>query len=135
MPSPPAGGRRNRRRVYAAHYPATIFSSWMLAEPFLGLFEDGRLLACGGVTVSNRAMGAANLGNVLTHSGHRGRGLARTVVCSLVDRLERDGFRIFLLGAPTDDPADCRACGAVGFRPAGEQPQVDRKSTRLNSSH
>src|SRR3546814_16474744 len=84
MPSPPAGGRRNRRRVYAAHYPATIFSSWMLAEPFLGLFEDGRLLACGGVTVSNRAMGAANLGNVLTHSGHRGRGLARTVVCSLV---------------------------------------------------
>src|SRR3546814_19807483 len=113
MPDPQAGGGRNRRRVYAAHYPATIFSSWMLAEPFLGLFEDGRLLACGGVTVSNRAMGAANLGNVLTHSDPRRRGLARTVVCPLLPRLGRAGFPLFFLGAPTAGPAARRARGTA----------------------
>ncbi|HEY5410736.1 MAG TPA: hypothetical protein VIJ94_08405, partial [Caulobacteraceae bacterium] len=33
---------------FAAHYPATVFSTWMLERPFLGLYENGELLACGG---------------------------------------------------------------------------------------
>ncbi|HET6222925.1 MAG TPA: GNAT family N-acetyltransferase [Dongiaceae bacterium] len=110
---------------YRRHYPATVFSRWMLDEAFLGLFADGELLACGGVISRNARLAAANVGNFLTHPAHRRRGLGRALVASLVELLAGDGVRRFLLGANADNIGACRAYEAVGFRLIEARPQLD----------
>jgi GNAT superfamily N-acetyltransferase len=110
---------------YKTHYPATVFSRWMLEEAFLGLFERGELLACGGVIARNGRLAAANIGNFLTHPAHRRRGLGRAVVATLVGRLAGEGVRQFLLGTNADNIGACRAYETVGFRLIGARPQLD----------
>jgi RimJ/RimL family protein N-acetyltransferase len=112
-------------RLFRDYYPATVFSSWMLELPFAGLFEEGRLAACGGVHAINRQLGACVLGNFLTHPGHRGRGLAQAVARALLGRLAEDGLREFLLGAAEENAAACRAYEAVGFRLLEARPQIE----------
>jgi ribosomal protein S18 acetylase RimI-like enzyme len=110
---------------YKAHYPATVFSRWMLEQVFLGLFEGGELLACGGVIARNDRLTAANIGNFLTHPAHRRRGLGRALVAALVGLLASEGVRQFLLGTNADNIGACRAYEAVGFRPIEARPQLD----------
>lgn len=107
------------------HYPTTVFSSWMLDDKFLGLFEGGELLACGGVIVRNRPLRAANIGNMLTHPAHRGRGLAKAVARSLIGALAAEEMSVFLLAATEDNPAAWHAYQAVGFRLVDTRPQLD----------
>ncbi|MBI1775328.1 MAG: GNAT family N-acetyltransferase [Proteobacteria bacterium] len=101
---------------FAAHYPRTIFSAWMLDEPFLGLFEDGELVAAGGTVCRHAGLGAANIGNFLTHPSRRGRSLARRLVGSLVATLRRQGIARFTLGVAESNRRAWRAYEAAGFR-------------------
>jgi GNAT superfamily N-acetyltransferase len=110
---------------YRRHYPATVFSRWMLEEAFLGLFENGVLLACGGVISRSNRLAAANIGNFLTHPAQRRRGLGRALVGALVGLLAGEGLRQFLLGANADNIGACRAYEAVGFRLIEARPQLD----------
>jgi GNAT superfamily N-acetyltransferase len=110
---------------YKRHYPATVFSRWMLEEAFLGLFENGELLACGGVISRSNRLAAANIGNFLTHPAHRRRGLGRALVAALVGLLAGAGVRQFLLGTNADNIGACRAYEAVGFRLIEARPQLD----------
>lgn len=112
-------------RLFREHYPGTVFSSWMLALPFIGLFEDGELAACGGVHALDRGLGACILGNFLTQPARRGRGLAQAVARTLVLRLIELGYPDCLLGAAAENPAACRAYEAVGFRVLEERPQIE----------
>lgn len=118
---------------YREHYRQTVFSAWMLAQPFVGLFEDGRLLACGGVIAWNRALGMANLGNFLTHPDWRGRGLARAVARTLIAHLEGLGIRVFLLGTVASNLAARRVYESLGFRLNDARPQVDVAGERAMS--
>jgi GNAT superfamily N-acetyltransferase len=110
---------------FAAHYPATIFSSWMLDEPFIGLFERGALAACGGTVASEASLAACNLGNFLTHPAHRGRGLARAVAASLITELESRGFLTFTLGTFEENVPACRTYEGIGFRVSELRVQVE----------
>jgi len=55
--------------------------------PFVGIRDDGRLVAVGGVHVMSREFGVAAIGNVFTARSMRGRGLARAVVSEICRRL------------------------------------------------
>ena len=100
--------------LFRAHYPAAIFSASMLDQPFLGLFNDGELLACGGVVAAAEQI--ANVGNFLTRPDARGRGLARAVAATLAHHLADQGMRVLTLGTTDENPAACRAYEAIGFR-------------------
>jgi len=110
---------------FQRHYPSTIFSAWMLHQPFVGLFEGAELRACGGVVASSRTLHSANLGNFLTDPQYRGGGLAKSVAGTLIHFLEENGLRTFLLGATEDNVSAWRAYERIGFRIIETRPQVD----------
>ncbi|HEY0330434.1 MAG TPA: GNAT family N-acetyltransferase [Rhodopseudomonas sp.] len=110
-------------RFFASHYPETIFSPWMLDRLFLGIVENGELVACGGVVAA--AEGICNIGNFLTAPRHRGRGLCRAIASSLVHRLFDQGISQVTLGTTQDNPAACRAYEASGFACFDRRLQLD----------
>lgn len=101
------------RSLFRAHYDETIFSDWMLDQPFFGIFEDAALVACGGVI--SLADGIANIGNFLTRPDARGRGLAKAVAATLADALVDAGAEVITLGTTDDNLAACRVYEAMGF--------------------
>ncbi|HZH27909.1 MAG TPA: GNAT family N-acetyltransferase [Azospirillaceae bacterium] len=107
------------------HYGDTIFSTWMLDQPFFGLFEGGHLLAAGGVVVQSRRLRSANLGNFLTRPDRRGRGLARAVVRTLAATLRAEGCSVVTLSTYAANEAACRAYEAVGFELFDSRLQVN----------
>jgi RimJ/RimL family protein N-acetyltransferase len=108
---------------FASHYPETIFSPWMLERTFLGIFEGGELVACGGVVAA--AEGIANVGNFLTAPSARGRGLCRAVTATLTQHLFDQGMTLVTLGTTADNLAACRAYEATGFRCFDRRQQLD----------
>ena len=110
---------------FARDYPSTIFSSWMLAQHFYGLFEQNELRSCGGVVVSNLKLGSANLGNFLTSPNHRGRGLAGAVASTLIHDLEAKGLHTFVLATTEENVPARRTYERLGFHVVETRPQVD----------
>lgn len=94
------------RRFYAAHYPATVFSGWMLDLPFVAIVEDGRPVAAGGTIV--RAGRRAMIGNFLVDPARRGEGLAGRVLAGLLAALQAEGLGTALLATNDLNPAACR---------------------------
>jgi len=113
---------------YERFYPSTVFSAWMLENPFYGLFEGGSLLAAGGVVAASERLAAANLGNFLTHPGHRGRRLAGAVTASLTRALHEGGVRRFALATNVENRSAWRCYERAGFGLAEERPQVDLRA-------
>jgi ribosomal protein S18 acetylase RimI-like enzyme len=115
------------QRFYGEFYPGTIFSSWMLEQPFFAIRgeREGEFLASGGVVAAHAGLGSANLGNFLTHPQHRGRGLAQAVTATLLHALEGEGYREFTLGTYEENRPACRVYEAVGFRLLEERIQAD----------
>ncbi|EDP61209.1 hypothetical protein BAL199_04254 [alpha proteobacterium BAL199] len=101
--------------LYRAHHSATIFSRWMLDDLQVGLFDDARIVACGGVIARHAGLSIANLGNFVTVPERRGRGMARIVMGALLSALAVDGIRLATLGATAENQAACRSYEAMGF--------------------
>ena len=109
---------------FASHYPHTIFSPWrMLERLFLGIVENGKLAACGGVVAAGD--GIANVGNFLTAPNARGRGQCRAIAATLAHQLFDQGISQVTLGTTKDNTAACRAYEAIGFRCFDRQMQLD----------
>jgi ribosomal protein S18 acetylase RimI-like enzyme len=113
------------QEFYQSHDRLSIFSPWMLRHPFIGLFEGGKLLACGGVIVSHERLRLAVIGNILTHPLHRGRGLGRAIVVSLVQTLVRTGFGTVMLSVTENNGAAVRVYEAVGFEHFETRPLIE----------
>lgn len=109
---------------FRAHHPATIFSRWMLEETQVGLFEDGDLVACGGVVARHAGLATVNLGNFLTVPARRGQGLARVVMATLLSTLATEGIRLAMLGATAENRAACRSYEAMGFELLEERAEL-----------
>lgn len=101
--------------VFAAHYPTTVFSRWMLNDTQIGLFEAGELAACGGVLTRHAGLSTVNLGNFLTLPARRGEGLARAVMGAALAALAADGIRLATLGTTAENRAAWRSYEAMGF--------------------
>lgn len=97
------------------NHPATVFSRWMLDDTMIGLFEDGALVACGGVMLRHPGLSTVVLGNFVTAAERRGRGLARAVMRSLLSSLHADGIQLATLCATSENRSAWRGYEAVGF--------------------
>lgn len=112
---------------YAAHYPQTVFSGWMLDLPFLAIFGGGRIIAAAGVLAIGRRSRRAIIGNFLTDPMHRGRGLAKAVGRSLISALRAEGIDQVALVTTGENTAAARAYEALGFCLAERWVQLDLK--------
>ncbi|MGK9165508.1 GNAT family N-acetyltransferase [Inquilinus limosus] len=114
------------RRFYAAHYPATVFSAWMLDLPFVAIVEDGRPVAAGGTIV--RTGGRAMIGNFLVDPARRGEGLAGRVLAGLLAALRAEGVTTALLATNDANPAACRVYERAGFALVERRVQLDLRA-------
>jgi len=114
------------RRFYAAHYPATVFSAWMLELPFVAIVEDGRPVAAGGVLA--RAGSRAMIGNFLVDPARRGEGLAGRIVSGLLAALQTEGVATALLATNDLNPAACRVYERAGFALIERRVQLDLRA-------
>ena len=103
------------KRFYAENYDGAIFSNWMLAMPFYGLFVEGELASAGGCVVMDETERAANIGNFLTTPRYRGKGLAKQVTKTLLNNLITSGIASFTLGTTEENVPAWRAYESVGF--------------------
>jgi len=114
------------RRFFAEHYPATVFSTWMLDLPFVALVENGRPVAVGGTIA--RVGGRAMIGNFLVDPTRRGEGLAGRVLAGLLALLRADGVEMVLLGTNDANPAACRVYERAGFALVERRVQLDLRA-------
>lgn len=113
---------------FDSFYPGAIFSDWMLEETFFGLFQEGQLLACGGVVA--RAGSSVNIGNFLTHPARRGRFLGKAVLTSLLGQLAAEGVSQVTLGTNDDNLSACLLYEACGFQLIEQRLQLDLAAPR-----
>lgn len=114
------------RLFFAAYYPKTVFSPWMLDLPFVALVEDGRPVAAGGAIV--RAGDRAMIGNFLVDPGRRGEGLAGRVLRCLLALLRAEGAATALLATNDANPAACRVYERAGFTLIERRVQLDLRA-------
>ena len=97
----------------------------MLESPFIGLFEDAELVATGGTVIWSKALKSANIGNFLTASHTRGRGLAKTVARHLIYVLHHQGVSYFTLGTTEKNQSAWKTYEAIGFKLRESRVQID----------
>ena len=112
---------------YKLHYPQTVFSSWMLAWPFLALYEDDRMVAAAGVLAMSDKRRWAIIGNFLTDPAWRGRGLAASVGRGLLSLLKSAGIDHVALVTTDENQAAWRVYERLGFGLAERRVQLDLK--------
>jgi predicted nuclease of predicted toxin-antitoxin system len=115
-------------KFYAENYDTTIFSAWMLEQPFIGLFVDNVLASAGGAAVLDTISGVANIGNFLTLSKFRGRRYAQMVAKALMNELMNRGFSLFTLGTTEENVAAWRAWESIGFRLLERRVELELKA-------
>jgi len=85
---------------------------------FLGVWYGRQLVAAAGTHVVSEARGVAAVGNVFTHPGHRGRGLAtRTTAAVVQELLRRPGMRTIVLNVARDNEPAVHCYERLGFWP------------------
>ncbi|WP_433280249.1 GNAT family N-acetyltransferase [Micromonospora sp. CA-244673] len=103
------------RELYAAAYPGNWFDPRMLdTGRYVGVREDGRLVAVAGVHVWSPTWRVAALGNVTTHPDVRGRGLAGAAVAALCAGM-RAAVDHVTLNVKADNVAAVRLYERLGF--------------------
>jgi GNAT superfamily N-acetyltransferase len=103
----------------------SFFLPMMLESyPFVGVWEDGRLMASAGTHVASRDYGVAAVGAVITRPSHRGRGLGARVMAALCEQLASDYQLIGLNVEVANDPALC-PYDRLGFRRAFQYEEIE----------
>lgn len=92
--------------------PGPFYAETMLQGVFIGVKQDGRLVAIAGERM--KPPGFAEVSSVCTHPASRGQGLARALMEAVIDGILARGEQAFLQTYP-DNPA-VRLYAALGFR-------------------
>lgn len=104
---------------------SSFFLPTMLSNnPFLGIWEEGRLVASAGTHVSSRRYGVAAIGAVITRPSHRGRGLGSQVLAALCRRLVGEYETIGLNVETTNEPA-LRLYDRLGFSRVFQYEEIE----------
>ena len=97
----------------------------MLSEnPFVGLWEEDRLVASAGCHVASERYGVAAIGGVFTHPGRRGEGLGAVVTSELVRRLH-GRYRTIGLNVELSNTPAIAIYDRLGFRRAFEYEEIE----------
>jgi predicted GNAT family acetyltransferase len=111
--------------LYASDPGKAFFLASMLDHnPFVGVWEDDRLVAAAGTHVASERYGVAAVGAVITRPSHRGRGLGKAVVAALCHRLvpvyETIGLNVEAANRPALNVYD-----QLGFRRAFQYEEIE----------
>ena len=82
---------------------------------YYGAFREGRLVAAAGTHVVAPNVGIAVVGNVFTHPGHRGRGLATLVTSKVTSELFSRGCSLATLTVDDANTPAVRAYVRLGY--------------------
>ena len=95
------------------------FDAGQLADhAFYGVWYGRQLVAIAGTHVVSEARRVAAVGNVFTHPGHRGRGLATITTAAVVQELlRRPGMQTIVLNVARDNEPAVRCYQRLGFLP------------------
>lgn len=96
--------------------PDFFIASQMEDGMFVGVRDDGRLVAAGGTHLYSSIESIGAIGNVYTRRSHRGRGLAAAVIRAIVDRLRACDTRTIALNVRTANTTAVRVYERLGFR-------------------
>ncbi len=98
-----------------AHYPENWFNPTRIEEGiYVGLEQDGALVAVGGTHVRSTQTRVAALGDIVTAPDRRGRGLGAFLTHALCERLFAD-VDLIVLNVLASNAAAKRAYAKVGF--------------------
>jgi ribosomal protein S18 acetylase RimI-like enzyme len=93
-------------------------------NPFMGIWEDGQLMASAGTHVVSRRYGVAAIGAVITRPSHRGRGLGALVLSALCRRLA-DEYETIGLNVETSNESALRLYDRLGFRRVLQYEEIE----------
>ena len=95
------------------------FDPGQLADrAFFGVWYGRQLVAVAGTHAVSAQRGVAAVGNVFTHPGHRGRGLATITTAAVVeDLLRRPGMQTIVLNVARDNNPAVHCYERLGFWP------------------
>lgn len=83
--------------------------------PFVGVWEEGRLVASAGVHVLSKAQSIAAIGNIFTHPEWRGQGFARACIVSLLSSLYELGIKTTVLNVGQGNRKAVALYTSLGF--------------------
>jgi GNAT superfamily N-acetyltransferase len=101
-------------RLYQLGFAAWLPSSAIAEGVYYGIRVNGRLVAAAGTHVISRQARLAVVGNVLTHTDHRGRGYAQAVTSAVTAELLRYCDEV-VLNVRSDNPPAIQAYTRLGF--------------------
>lgn len=113
------------RDLYSSDEGGAFFLPSMLSDrPFVGIWEDGQLVAAAGTHVASKRYGVAAIGAVITRPSHRGRGLGTIAVADLCKRLAGEYETIGLNVEAANEPA-LRIYDRLGFRRVFQYEEIE----------
>jgi ribosomal protein S18 acetylase RimI-like enzyme len=101
-------------RLYQLGFAAWLPSNAIAEGVYYGIRVNGRLVAAAGTHVISRQARLAVVGNVLTHSDHRGRGYAKAVTSAVTAELLRYCDQV-VLNVRSDNPPAIQAYMRLGY--------------------
>ncbi len=101
-------------RLYQLGFAAWLPSSAVAEGVYFGIRVGGRLVSAAGTHVISREARLAVVGNVLTHSAHRGRGYATAVTSAVTAELLRYCDEV-VLNVRADNPPAIAAYRRLGY--------------------
>ena len=117
-------------RLYQLGFAAWLPSSAIAEGVYYGIRVNGRLVAAAGTHVISRTARLAVVGNVLTHTDHRGRGYAKAVTSAVTAELLRYCDEV-VLNVRSDNPPAIQAYTRLGF---AEHARFEERLVRRLSS-
>ena len=117
---------------YKRHYPDGYFEKRHLS---LGHYHcvrlKGKIIAVGGVLAFSKPYKIAALGNIATHSDHRGKGLGSVVTAKVCQSLDEHVDHIALMVHKNNKPA-IKCYQKLGFEIVGEEELIAVTRTTLS---
>jgi len=101
-------------RLYQLGFAAWLPSTAVAEGVYYGIRVSGRLVSAAGTHVISREARLAVVGNVLTHTGHRGRGYATAVTSAVTAELLRYCDDV-VLNVRADNPPAIQAYRKLGY--------------------
>ncbi len=101
-------------RLYQLGFAAWLPSSAIAEGVYFGIRVNGKLVAAAGTHVISRQARLAVVGNVLTHTDHRGRGYAKAVTSAVTAELLRYCDDV-VLNVRSDNPPAIQAYTRLGY--------------------
>jgi GNAT superfamily N-acetyltransferase len=101
-------------RLYQLGFAAWLPSSTIAEGVYYGIRVNGKLVSAAGTHVISRNARLAVVGNVLTHTDHRGRGYAQAVTSAVTAELLRYCDQV-VLNVRSDNPPAIQAYQKLGY--------------------